>query len=228
MNFRIYRTFTWVSAIPDSEIRFGGRNPIKLKAHDELQYFDSLPDNHLGQCIGWTPVLVEEAEKPENPYDVEDRKESERMAKELLKGIPLLDKVPTVTGGLPPVDRSAQQLTDGSPVPEDRSHTQDRGDGQQKGYIVLTAEERAKGFVRPVRREYIHVGVGGHEIDPNDISKHGRTGNGCGVLTCMGRSIAETYARDPKFYNGTFCCGCGKHFPLNEFVWADTDELVGS
>lgn len=28
----------------------------------------------------------------------------------------------------------------------------------QKGYVVLSAEERAKGFVRPVRRTYIHVG----------------------------------------------------------------------
>lgn len=221
MKVRIYRTFKWVSAVPDSEIRLGGRSPIKLEVHDEIQ--------QLGIGTGtWHPVQIVEAEKPENPYDKEDREESARMAKELLVGIPFLDKASTVTGQLPPVDRSQQVLTDGSPVPDDRSHTHDRGDGQQKGYVVLSAEERNKGFVRPVRREYIHVGVGGHEIDPSDISKHGRKGNGCGTLTCMSQSIAETYARDPKFYNGTFCCGCGKHFPLNEFVWADTDEIVGS
>ncbi len=51
---------------------------------------------------------------------------------------------------------SKVELTDGSPVPEDRSHTEDRGDGQQKGYVVLSPEERAKGFVKPVRRSYIH------------------------------------------------------------------------
>jgi hypothetical protein len=42
----------------------------------------------------------------------------------------------------------------------------------------------------------------------------------------MGRSIAETYARDPKFYGGTFCVRCGKHFPLfiegrSQFRWDD-------
>ena len=28
----------------------------------------------------------------------------------------------------------------------------------QKAYVVLTEAERAKGFVRPVRRTYVHVG----------------------------------------------------------------------
>lgn len=80
--------------------------------------------------------------------------------------------------------------------------------GQQKGYIVLSAEERAKGFVRPVRFEYMHLT--------------------CGTNTRMSEDIAETYARNPKFYNGTFCVHCRKHFPLTEFVWKNTDEQVGS
>lgn len=71
-----------------------------------------------------------------------------------------------------------------------------KADGQQEVYLVLSEEERAKGFVRPVRTKYVHVK--------------------CGVETRMGTAIAETYARDPKFYGGTFCCGCGKHFPLVE------------
>lgn len=106
---------------------------------------------------------------------------------------------------IPPVDRSKQELTDGSPVPEDRSHTRDRGDGQQVGYIVLSAEERAKGFIKPVRRSYTH-----------------RT---CGSLTTMGRALAETYARDPDFYSGTFCCACGSHFPLDQFDWEDGEPM---
>ena len=79
----------------------------------------------------------------------------------------------------------------------------------QKGYVVLTPGERAKGFVRPVRTKYIH--------------------KTCGVETRMGQAIAETYARDPGFYSGTFCVGCRKHFPLVEFHWSDNpDQQVGS
>ena len=106
---------------------------------------------------------------------------------------------------IPPVDRSKQELTDGSPVPEDRSHTRNRGDGQQVGYIVLSEEERRKGFVKPLRRSYTH--------------------DKCRTLTTMGRSLCETYARDPHFYSGTFCCGCGAHFPLSEFHWEDGEPM---
>lgn len=97
------------------------------------------------------------------------------------------------------------ELTDGSPVPPDRSHVELLPNGQQKGYIVLSAEERAKGFVKPVRRSYIH--------------------QKCGTLTTMGLSLAETYARDPNFYSGTFCCGCGTHFGLSEFHWEDGEPM---
>jgi hypothetical protein len=101
-------------------------------------------------------------------------------------------------------------LTDGSPVtPEHREI--DPRTGMQKGYVVLSEEERAKGFVRPVRRAYRH--------------------EKCGTVTTMGVALAETYARDPKFYGATFCCGCGAHYPVGEggeFVWKDTTEKVGT
>lgn len=109
-------------------------------------------------------------------------------------------------GMIPPVDRGDITLTDGSPVTAD--HRELKADGQQRGYVVLSEEERARGFVRPVRRTYTH--------------------NTCGTDTTMGVAIAETYARDPKFYSGTFCCGCGRHFPLSQFVWKGTAEQVGS
>lgn len=83
-------------------------------------------------------------------------------------------------------------------------------DGQQESYLVLSEEERAKGFVRPVRRTYVH--------------------DKCGVATTMGQALAETYARDPKFYGGTYCAGCRAHFPVGEageFVW-DDGSRVGS
>lgn len=100
-------------------------------------------------------------------------------------------------------------LTDGSPVTPD--HRDLRADGQQKGYVVLSAEERAKGFVRPVRRTYLH--------------------EKCGTTTTMGQALAETYARDPEFYSGTFCVNCSAHFPVGangEFVWGDTGDKVGT
>lgn len=88
-------------------------------------------------------------------------------------------------------------------------------DGMQQKYLVLSEEERAKGFVRPVRTSYLH--------------------QPCGTVTTMDRPIAETYARDPKFYGGTFCAGCGDHFPVGEvglFTWVedgvDTGIKVGT
>lgn len=98
-------------------------------------------------------------------------------------------------------------LTDGSPVTDDHREI-NPATGQQKGYVVLSAEERAKGFVRPVRTKYVH--------------------RPCGAVTKMALPLAETYARDPKFYTGTFCVGCGQHFPLDQFVWDGTEEQVGS
>ncbi|KAB2937393.1 hypothetical protein [Hyphomicrobium sp.] len=102
---------------------------------------------------------------------------------------------------------SKTTLTDGSPVTPDHREI-NPATGQQKGYVVLSAEERAKGFVRPVRRTYVH-------------SK-------CGVATTMGQAIAETYARQPDFYSGTFCVGCRPHFPVGEdgeFVWDDGSKV---
>ncbi len=98
-------------------------------------------------------------------------------------------------------------LTDGSPVTP--SHREiDQVTGQQKGYVVLCPEERDKGYVRPLRHSYTHLK--------------------CGTVTRMTDAIAETYARDPKFYNATFCCQCHAHFPLSEFVWEGIGETVGS
>jgi hypothetical protein len=88
-----------------------------------------------------------------------------------------------------------------------------RPDGMQETYLVLSDEERAKGFIRPVRRTYTHLA--------------------CGVATTMVNALAETYARDPKFYGGTYCVGCRTHFRLvdgeggHAFEW-DDGTAVGS
>lgn len=86
---------------------------------------------------------------------------------------------------------------------------------QAEVYLVLSEEERAKGFVRPVRHKYVHA----------------KDRGGCGVETKMGQVLAETYARDPAFYGGTYCVGCRMHRPVGadgEFVWSGTNEAVGT
>lgn len=147
-------------------------------------------------------------------------------------------------------------LTDGSPVTEDHREI-NPATGMQKGYVVLSEEERAKGFVRPVRRTYIHVGIrpkyplrdlgpdeqeraekfGYVKFEPYPESESSVIGrywtqaqleSGCGGATTMGLALAETYARDPKFYSGTFCATCGKHFPVGEggeFEWEDGSKV---
>lgn len=80
-------------------------------------------------------------------------------------------------------------------------------EGQNECYLVLSEDERAKGFVRPLRNKYTH--------------------NSCGVETVIGSAIAETYARDPKFYGSTYCVGCRHHYPVFEFTWSD-GEMLGS
>lgn len=83
-------------------------------------------------------------------------------------------------------------------------------DGMQDKYLVLSDEERAKGFVRPVRRAYKH--------------------ETCGAVTTMGLVLCETYARDPHFYSGTYCANCRQHFPVGatgQFRWIEADGLTG-
>lgn len=129
--------------------------------------------------------------------------------------------------------------------------------GQHEGYWVLSEEERAKGFVRPLRASYRHVGrrpefptrpltdeekarysrfdyVAFEPYPEERLPSTGRfwtrdqLASGCGSVTSMSKAIAETYARSPSFYGSTFCCKCGSHYAVDEFVWEGTDERVGS
>lgn len=100
---------------------------------------------------------------------------------------------------------SDRQLISGAPVPSDGSHAAtDPVTGLQKDYVVLSHEERAKGFKKPLRHRYRHLR--------------------CGVITTMHSALAETYARDPSFYSGTFCVACKDHFSLDQFVWQPDGE----
>lgn len=89
-------------------------------------------------------------------------------------------------------------------------HDIDPQSGLQAVYLVLSEDERAKGFVEPVRQSYLH--------------------EACGGVTTMGQPIAESYARTPEFYTGTYCATCRDHFPVGadgEFVWATEQALRG-
>lgn len=101
----------------------------------------------------------------------------------------------------------SRESAGGGPLPPDYRDI-DPVTGQQKAYVVLSEDERGKGYVRPIRQSYIHTT--------------------CGAVTRMSLAIAETYARDPKFYGATFCIGCKDHLPVEEFIWDGTDEKVGS
>jgi hypothetical protein len=168
----------------------------------------------------------------------------------------IVDEIIQAAGAVPPVDRKDVTLTDGSPVTED--HREIKPNGQQKAYVVLSEEERSRGFIRPVRHSYIHVGLAPpdnlRDLTAEEIADYSKFGylkfeaypedrlpvlgkywtqkdfdkiNGCGTLTRMGNALAETYARDPKFYGSTYCVGCGTHHPVAEFVWEDGTR-VGS
>jgi len=50
-------------------------------------------------------------------------------------------------------------------------------------------------------------------------------GKGCYTTTTMGRPLAETYARNPRFYGATYCVQCMMHRPVSEFIWKDGSRL---
>ena len=98
-----------------------------------------------------------------------------------------------------PMDPRLGRGVDDEPIP------------QHDVYLVLSDEERAKGFVRPVRHSYRHLT--------------------CGAVTTMGQALAETYARDPHFYGATYCVNCQMHKAVGEsgeFVWEPDGSKVGT
>jgi hypothetical protein len=98
-----------------------------------------------------------------------------------------------------PTDPRLTHGTDSQPVP------------QAPTYLVLSEDERAKGYVRPIRTRYVHTA--------------------CGAVTTMTLAIAETYARQPGFYGATYCATCRMHKPVGadgEFVWDDDGSKVGT
>jgi hypothetical protein len=101
-------------------------------------------------------------------------------------------------------DEAKMCTTSGESVAKVRAE-QTNPTGQHKAYLILCDEEREKGFVKPYRDSYVH--------------------KVCGTATHMGRTLSETYARDPYFYGATFCVHCNVHKPLAEFSWSDGEPM---
>lgn len=99
------------------------------------------------------------------------------------------------------------RLTSDPDDPDLTRGTDNEPTDQAKAYLVMSEEELAKGFVRPVRTGYIH--------------------SSCGGLTTMSTGLAETYAANPNFYGATYCVRCQMHKPVSEFTWEDGSR-VGS
>lgn len=123
---------------------------------------------------------------------------------------------------------------------------------QAEAYLIISDEERSKGFVRPVRRSYVHRGIPDcvcrdsryhHE---RSVAEDGQprwgtcykcectgfevddaTWSGCQHTTTMGQELAETWARDTRFYGATYCATCQKHLAIEEFTWQD-GSMLGS
>jgi hypothetical protein len=129
--------------------------------------------------------------------------------------------------------------------------------GMQKSYLVLSEEERAKGFIRPVRRSYKHVGVRPkyplRDLTPDEQERYGEFGyvkyeaypesespvngrfwtaaqlaSGCGTATTMAIALAETWARRIDFYGATYCAQCRTHIAVEEFAWEPDGSTLGT
>jgi|SRR5579872_572478 len=151
-------------------------------------------------------------------------------------------KISTTTDGQPP--RPGFE-TASAPAPINPAT------GQHAAYWVLTEAERKKGFVRPVRDTYRHVGIRPkhplRDLTPEEKERYsdyvkfeqypegsrciGRywtepeLSSGCGQTTTMGRALAETWAADLRYYGSTFCAYCGRHISVDEFEWLDGQRL---
>jgi len=162
---------------------------------------NALPDDHPVNA----DLSEEDDERPGYPGDgppvMDHRFRAAKLSAMPASGSDWKGKPKTTTDGQPPED----DCWDGpAPKPIDPKT------GQHGAYYVLPEEERAKGYVRPVRRRYVHIK--------------------CGAVTTMAQEIAETYARDPSYYQGgTFCVHCKEHFPVGEdgeFVWLNPPKGV--
>lgn len=92
--------------------------------------------------------------------------------------------------------------------------------GQQESYVVLSEEERAKGFVRPVRNSYVHIGRNYNGTDVVVLDEPYQPDNGKTYFATYvtlrneaGKAIGWGYLTGPQldeyYDNEGFVGGCG-------------------
>ena len=89
--------------------------------------------------------------------------------------------------------------TDGRPVDEVRLEQNQEGNTMHKSYIVLTEEERGKGFVRQVRRSYRHVGMAIPRYELRDLTDEEKV-----RLSQHGYVKFESYPKDDSSLTGRY------------------------
>lgn len=151
-DLRVFRSYHWESENPDGDGGIAGLlNPMKLVSRDQLQVLQS---RWPLDGIEWAPVRVVEGEKPRHPEQMADELQIIVQANESKRNEP---KPAPVAGGV-------------TADSDDPGLKKIDAFGMQEKYLVLAVDERAKGYVRPVRRSYTHVGAPGPQYPLRDIT----------------------------------------------------------
>lgn len=116
---------------------------------------------------------------PRPPDAAEVKRQTDRFVDAVKKAIDEADAEPKIC------------TTSGEPVAKVRAE-QTESTGQHKAYVVLCEEERAKGFVRPYRDRYKHVGVQPTyqlaDLTPEQVERFGAA-----TLSALGYVKFEAY-----------------------------------
>lgn len=101
---------------------------------------------------------------------------------------------------------------------------EEKENGQNKAYLVLSDEELQQGFVRPVRYSYLHIGRKYYGVKPFAEPHVTPTKTYVGtldVVDAQGNYIGGTYATAEEVdqYNKTgYVGGCGVATTMNETI----------
>lgn len=200
------------------------------EANDMMRSFLSVVDRK-GKATNWdamerrlTKMLKEQHDhlNPHETYHVPSPRRPDQLksAKDKVEQ-PIQKTVTPVEGnaGLT-TDRSDEDLTRG--VDTEKV-------GQNKKYLVLSDEERAKGFVRPVRHKYVHVGrkVVGVLKPLTDEQKERYAGEDYVMFedyegkqgAAIGRYLTRREHENMKVIDGvTYVGGCGALTVMNSVI----------
>lgn len=171
---------------------------VRLNEKDEVVLYHNLETDRDG---GWSIIFT-----PAEAYDFA-RRLMERADQASINIRERAARERREAAEKTPVNRSDQTLTDGSPVTPDHREINPET-GMQKGYVVLSAAERAKGFVRPVRRTYVHVGLPTPKYPLLDLTPEQKE-----------RTAGSDYVKYEKFPEGSES-GLGKYWTR-----ADIDRI---